>query len=125
MKKNMSNEEIVKQFWQLFDTGQIDEAGELLHDDFICEWITTGEKFNKEQFIKVNKDYPLSWYTKLQQYYDVKNKGISIVHVYSDEAEARFYVTSIYEFKENSILRVEEYWATCEEVPKWRKSYSI
>jgi len=116
---------IVEMFWNYFDKQNWDNAAKLLHDDFTAYWITTNEKFSKTNFLLVNRNYPCKWNTKLKKYDEIKNGGVSIVHVYSEESKYEFYVTTYYEFENELIKRIEEYWSTVEDAPEWREEYNL
>ena len=38
------NRAVVERLWQLFDALDFEAAGELLHDDFECEWPQSRER---------------------------------------------------------------------------------
>jgi len=53
------NLQMIKQFWQAFDTLDFDAAGALLHDDYLGEWPQSGERIRgRANFVTIKKLYP-------------------------------------------------------------------
>ncbi|MBI9103670.1 MAG: nuclear transport factor 2 family protein [Spirochaetales bacterium] len=119
--KEEKNIETVKEFWSIFDERKYRDAEKLLHEEFEAHWVCTRERFNKEEFIKVNEDYPSRWRTVLKRSYVSGDQVISIVHIFSPDAADQFYATSIFTFDDDKIIEIEEYWAAVEAPPEWRK----
>lgn len=120
-------EALINDFWKYFDNEELDKALTLLHRDFRALWITSNETFNsRTKFIDMNDEYPGKWHTKLKRIELTNIGAVSVVHVYSkeDDTTMEFYVTSFYEFCDNLIYTMTEYWATLEEPPEWRRKYS-
>jgi len=119
-------EKLIRQFWTYFNQRKFESVRPLLHKEFELIWETTEEIFpSRDALINVNRDYPGNWYT-IPQRIELFDKGaVSVVLVYSDDIPDRFYATSFYEFKDNLISKITEYWATVEKAPEWRNKYSI
>ncbi|MHA1673833.1 MAG: hypothetical protein ACTSYI_09395 [Promethearchaeota archaeon] len=120
--------ELVRKFWDFFEAQQYEKALPLLHQDFTAIWKTTHEKFpSGTALIQVNRDYPGSWHTILQRAEICETGAVSIVWIYSDKEEEKgqYYATSFYTFKDRLIHQIIEYYATIEDPPCWRKSYTI
>ena len=119
-------EDLIRQFWSLFDQQKFEMVRSLLHEEFEVIWETSEEMFvSQDAFINVNRDYPGNWHTIPRRIELLDNGALSIVSVYSDDISDRFYVISFYEFKDKLIHKISEYWATVEKTPDWRKKYSI
>ncbi len=119
-------EKLIRQFWAYLDKQKFESVRSLLHEEFELIWETTEEIFpSRDALINVNRDYPGNWHT-IPQRIELFDKGaVSVVLVYSDDIQERFYATSFYKFKDNLICKITEYWATIEIAPEWRKKYSI
>jgi hypothetical protein len=114
---------VVEGFWDCFDKRDFSKAKEFLHKDFVANWVTSEESFDKDSFIEMNANYPGKWFTKVKRL-DLLNDGaVSIVHVFSDKSDSEFFVTTFYEFNDELIYKIEEYWAEKEVSPEWRKKY--
>lgn len=119
-----NREKLIRDFWSFFDQREFEKAKSLLHEEFIAMWETTNEVFpSRDAFIKVNVDYPGNWHTIPQKVELFGKEGVSIVSVYYDDQPDRYFATSFYEFKDNLIRKITEYWATVEKPPEWRKNY--
>ncbi len=120
----VSNVDLVREFWNRFDKKEYRSTEELLEENFEANWVMTREKFDRENFIKVNEDYPGDWRTIIEKIEELDdNRVMSITHVYSSTSKGEFYATSIFTIKEGKITYIEEYWAEVEEGPEWRKTY--
>ncbi len=120
----LSNTQVVKKFWDRFDKKDYRGTEILLDERFETNWVTTREKFDRENFIKVNEDYPGDWCTVAEKIENLDNNRVmSITHVFSPSSQGEFYATSIFTIKEGKIVYIEEYWAEVEEKPEWRKAY--
>ncbi len=117
---------LITEFWNLFDEKKYEATQKLLHKNFTATWATSNEKFlSAEKMIKVNSDYPGDWSTKLQKIELIsENKAVSVVHIFEKNPKEGFFVTTFYEFKDNLIFEMTEYYAEITERPDWRKNYS-
>ena len=71
----MANEDVVRGLWQAFDHLEFDQAHELLHDDFVCEWPQSRERIRgADNYITVNRQYPGMW--RIPQWYPGNLKGL-------------------------------------------------
>ena len=119
----MTHKECVETLWKAFDEQRWDDAGLVLDDGFIADWVVTNERLDKTNFLNVNRNYPGKWHTELQHFEQTETGGVSVVHVYALDNQARFYAVTFYKFKGNKISHIQEYWSTVEHAPEWRKEY--
>ncbi|WP_293762466.1 hypothetical protein [uncultured Aquitalea sp.] len=96
-------------------------ARRLLSDDAIMLWHSSGECFSGgDAIIHVNAVYPEGWRITLLED-NLLTDGRRHVIAAVDHHEQRFLVNSFATLTQNDlIVRLDEYWATCEEPQRWR-----
>lgn len=115
------NEELIKRYWQLFDEGDFDLAGELMSDDANVCLPNTREVFHgRNKFILFNKKYPGRWRITIERIHSIEDMVVSAVKVESEDKQLSFYATSFFMLKNNLIQEVTEYWGENGEPPAWR-----
>ena len=115
----------INKLWNLFDERKYLETRDLFHDECKVIMESSREVFkNIDLYLQMNCDYPGNWRTVLEKVEILDEGAVSLVHVFSSEEEGEFYATTFYEFKDELIYEMKEYWATVEPQPEWRKKYS-
>lgn len=117
--------DLINKLWSLFDNKKYFETRDLFHDE--CEIIIKSSKeifSDIDLYLQMNYDYPGNWRTVLEKVEILDEGAVSLVHVFSSEENEEFYATTFYKFKGGLISEMEEYWATMETQPEWRKKYS-
>lgn len=94
-------------------------AGELLHDDYVCEWPQSNERIRgRENFVALNASYPGRWTADLKR-----------VIVEGDQIAAEVALTwedqtvtaiSFFEIRDGKICREVDYWPEAYAAPEWR-----
>ena len=114
----------VQGLWELFQARRWDDAGELLHDDFVAKWPHSGERIRgRENFIAVNRNYPEGWAIQVLRIVASGEDVVSEVSVL--HGGSTFYAASFFEMRDGKILRATEYWVEgdSEDPPQWRASW--
>lgn len=120
----ISNEKVVKRFWQLFDAAEFEEAGNLFSPNAIIRWWNTREEFKESnKFIEANRIYPGRWRISVERLECINNLVITVVKVV--ENDISFYATSFFTLEEERIIRIDEYWGENSEAPEWRVKASL
>jgi hypothetical protein len=118
--ETMQLTDIVKTYWLALDARDWGQAWSFLDEDFEADWPVTKEHWNRAEFIKVNQEYPGNWQIEIERVEALNHGVLSIVRVRIEEQY--YYATSVFEFRDNKVKRVTEYWADGAEPPEWRKS---
>jgi hypothetical protein len=119
----ITNEEVIKKFWQLFDVAEFEEAGKLISPNAVIRWWNTREEFSKANFIEANRIYPGRWRIRIDRLECFNNLVVSVVHVAGNDIS--FYTTSFFIVEEGQIIRIDEYWSENSEPPEWRVNSSL
>lgn len=122
----MDNLNLVDMFWERFDIQDFNSAKELLRDDLEVIWPASRETFaNSSEFIDMNVNFPGRWqFKKFKTKRLSQTEVLSVVNVFSPDADERFFATSIMTLRGGQIARIETYWAQEGNQPEWRKKYS-
>lgn len=136
MGKELTPEGIVCKLWNHIKTQEWDQAKALLSDDFEALWPQSCEKFNRDNFIEVNRTYPgthnieiMNVWTEHDQW-EHTDTVISEVFIRSTTPEGKkveLFAVSIFEteYIDSLLIKsVREYWADTYSVPEWRKHLS-
>lgn len=134
--KNKSADQIVYQLWHHINDREWDQVKNLLSEDFEAYWPQSNEKFNRDNFIEVNRTYPgthkieiLNVHSEHDEWEHIETV-ISEVHIESTSPEGKrteLFAISIFEVEDEGevlIRSVREYWAETYSIPQWRKNLS-
>ncbi len=116
---------IVMDFWNDIDTQTWDNLNTYFLDNATINWNNTNEQFNIEEFIIANREYPGSWVIKIERLEVMNNLVISVVKVQLKDDNTSFHATSFFEFENDKIKMLNEYWGSDEIAPQWRLERKI
>lgn len=120
-----SNVNLIKEFWGLFSEQKWEEASKLLHADFVATWPQSKERIiGSKNFIDVNRYYPGNHKIEVLHSFEIGNKVLTTVWIEADTGQKTF-ANSIFEIKEDKIVKAEEYWAEPYPAPEWRKQWVV
>lgn len=88
-------------------------------------WHCTNEQFNVDEFIIANCEYPGSWNGNVERVEIINDIFVTATHVYSQNQELSFHVTSFIKVVDDKITAMDEYWADDGIPPKWRLDKQI
>lgn len=83
-------------------------------------WHCTNEHFNVDEFIIANCEYPGNWNGEVERVEKIDDMFVTVTHVYTQNRELSFHVTSFIKVNDDKIVSVDEYWADDGIAPKWR-----
>jgi ketosteroid isomerase-like protein len=109
----------VRALWDAFDLFDFDAAGDLLHDDFVCEWPQSRERIRgRDNFIAVNKHYPGQWRITVERL--IASGDAVVTEITARYADQALPAISFFTLREGKILRVREYWPDPMPAADWR-----
>lgn len=88
-------------------------------------WHCTNEQFNVDEFIIANCEYPGSWNGNVERVEIINDIFVTATHVYSQNQELSFHVTSFIKVVDDKITAMDEYWVDDGIPPKWRLDKQI
>ena len=88
-------------------------------------WHNTGERFSCSDFIRANCDYPGEWLGEIEREYRVGGTVIAAARVWAkDEPSQSFHCCSFITLRDETVIRIDEYWGDDGEPPEWRRQAS-
>ena len=112
----------IKNLWSEMDAQNWENLSNYFEPDALIHWPNTKEQFTVAEFVWANKEYPGNWKITLQRIHEINNQVISVVLVELEDGDAAFTAVSFFEFKDNLIIKLTEYWGDVAEPPAWRKN---
>ena len=114
--------EIVKEFYWRMNTNDFHFASELLHDDYVLEWLQSKERIRgRENFIAVNIEYPASghWVFVMNRIVGNATEAVSDASVTDGVLQAR--AITFTRVQDGKIIHQVEYWPEDYDAPENRK----
>ena len=106
---DQENQHVVEQLWQLFDAFDFEAAGQLVSDDFVCEWPQSRERIRgRENFVALNATYPGRWRTHIERIVACGDTVVTDVALSSGDESAR--AVSFFEMRDGKIVKETDYW---------------
>lgn len=116
----MNNKEQVIALWNDMDKQNWYNIHSYFEDDAIINWNNTNERFNVEEFIRVNCEYPGDWRIEIERLECIESLVISVVKVELRNDDVSVHATSFFEFNNGKIKLLNEYWGDDGKAPQWR-----
>lgn len=121
----MKKEAILNSFWR--DVARQDATA--LKTYFtptanIC-WHNSNECFNVDEYIIANCEYPGEWQGEIERLEECGLFFVTVTRVWLSDMSASFHVTSFFEFSEEKISKLDEYWGDDGVAPQWRLEKKI
>ncbi len=118
----IANLQTVEALWDAFDRFDFDAAGDLLHDDFLCEWPQSGERIRgRANFVAVNKVYPGQWRCTIQRILVCGDEVVTETQV--SDGDTSNTAISFFTLAGGKIVHLREYWPDPYPAPDWRAQW--
>lgn len=120
----MDSKELIKQFWQTMQSNNFYAVAQLLHDDFILEWVQSGERIRgRENFAKLNTAYPTQgiWHFTINSIVADGDEVVTDVSV--TDGTLRDRVITFSTIRDGKIWKQIEFWPEPFTAPEWRKQW--
>lgn len=119
---DQDNRHVVEQLWHLFDTFQFEAAGQLVSDDFVCEWPQSRERIRgRENFVALNANYPGRWRCTVERIVACGDTVVTDVALASGDETAR--AVSFFELRDGKIVKETDYWPEPYPAPESRAQW--
>lgn len=115
MKSNTDCVDLLCKMWSRMDTQDWDGVAATLHPEFRAEYVHTGERFDADTFVRLNRDYPGSWRTTVDEVVGEGSRAVTRTRVHDEEQT--FFVASFGETRDDKLIRLVEVWADSNENP--------
>jgi predicted SnoaL-like aldol condensation-catalyzing enzyme len=116
------NRRLIIELWQRMGRFDFTGAGELLHDDYICDWPQSNERTRgRANFVALNANYPGRWAAEVKRVIVQGDQVASEVALTWEEQIV--VVVSFYEIRGGKIYREIDYWPEPYAAPDWRAQW--
>lgn len=105
---------LLSRFAEVIDAHDWDGLQALLHPDFTCRLVHTGEVFDRDQWVRLNADYPGFQRLVAQDLVAVGERGVlraDVIGTGAQGQEQRFAVASFATVRDGLIAELAEVWA--------------
>lgn len=117
-----TNRQLIVELWQRMGRFDFAGAGELLHDDYICEWPQSNERIRgRENFVALNSNYPGRWAAEVKRVFGQGAQVASEVTLTWENQVVM--VVSFYEIRDGKIYHEIDYWPEPYAAPGWRAQW--
>lgn len=106
-------ETLLRRLAAKIDAQEWDGLGDLLHAEFGCRYVHTGETFGREEWIRLNADYPGFGHFELLDIVASTDRAVGRAHVTGDAdgVTQHFEVASFVTERDGLIAELVEVWA--------------
>lgn len=116
----MDRKELLISFWR-----NVAEQNETVLKSYFTptayiRWHNSNEEFSIEEYIIANCEYPGDWYCEVERIELVNDLAITVTKVWLSDESASFHAVSFFEFQNNKITVLNEYWSEDGNAPQWR-----
>lgn len=120
----MKSKELIEQFWQTMESNDFYAVAQLLHDDFVVEWVQSGERIRgRENFAKLNTAYPTqgTWHFTINSIVADGDEVVTDVSVTDGTLNDR--VITFSTIRDGKIWKQVEFWPEPFVAPEWRAQW--
>lgn len=120
----MNNKQIIENFWATMATNDFYTVAQLLHDEFILEWVQSGERIHgRDNFAAINTYYPAAGKWTFQINHIVAEGDVVVSDVDVSDGKVHDRVITFSTIRDGKILKQIEFWPQPFEAPEWRAKW--
>lgn len=116
----MEKNQFIKNFWSDVAAQDAAELKAYFNPNAYVRWNNTNEQFTVDEFLVANCEYPGDWRCEVERIELIDDLAISVSRVWLSDNSASFHVTSFFEFYNDKIEVLNEYWGDDGVAPMWR-----
>jgi ketosteroid isomerase-like protein len=117
----LANAEVVRAFWSAIEARDWERVHEVCDERFVYTLPQSGERFDRERFVRMNREYPGDWHLSIDTLVEGGELVVTEVAVSSDARVDR--AVSFFEVRGDKILSLREYWPEPFAIPEWRRGW--
>ncbi len=121
----MAIKKIVLDLWGDLNRQNWDNLSSYFSETATINWHDSNERFSVDEFVFANSHYPGNWQINIEKLISIENIVISVVKVSLKESDISFHATSFFEFENDKIKTLDEYWGEDGIPPQWRIDMKI
>ena len=108
-------DDVMRTLWARIDAADWDGLRDLLAPEFRAEWVDTREMFDRESFVRVNREYPGRWFATVEEVLRDGTRAVTRTRV--TDGKETYYVSSFGEVHAGKVTRLVEVWASGDATP--------
>lgn len=109
--------------WKAMEARDWSALEGLLAPAFRAEFPQSGERFDREGYLRLNREYPGDWHIRLSSIVDGTECVVTEVEVDIDGRTER--AVSFFHVREGKVTVLREYWPEPFAVPEWRRDLAL
>lgn len=104
---------------RVIDRQAWDELEPLLHEEFVCRYVHTGETFDRDSWVRVNAEYPDFDHLVLEDLVATGDRAVARCHVtgHDDGRLTHFEVATFIRAEDGRIVEMTEVWTDVDQTP--------
>jgi hypothetical protein len=110
---------LITRLCEVIDAHEWGEPPQLLHEDFVCRYVHTGETFDRVSWVRLHAEYPGFDHLSLQELVASEDRAAARSHVtgYVDGQPAHFEVATFIAVRDGLIREMTEVWTDVAQTP--------
>lgn len=113
--------EVVRGVWAALEERDWPRLESLLDPSFTATFPQSGERFDGERWLRLNREYPGDWHLRVQHVFDAGDWIVTEVDVQLDGRTDR--AISLFRVCAGKVAELREYWPEPFPVPEWRRAW--
>ncbi|HUC24188.1 MAG TPA: nuclear transport factor 2 family protein [Streptosporangiaceae bacterium] len=106
---------VLEDLWEMTDAQQWDKISDLLDPAVRISYVHTGEVFDAESYVRLNRDYPGRWHAAVHDMVADGDRAVSRTRIY--DGEQTFWVASFATTRDGRITELVEVWTEAGQRP--------
>ena len=108
MAANDETAQVLAGLWELIGAQQWDRMSDLLDPEVRISYVHTGEVFDREGFVRLNRDYPGSWQVDVLDMVGAGHRAVSRARL--SDGQETYWVASFATARDGRITELTEVW---------------
>jgi 3-hydroxymyristoyl/3-hydroxydecanoyl-(acyl carrier protein) dehydratase len=115
---------LAQALWNAMGIGNWEEAGRLMHDDFVQEWPQSGERIvGRDNAMEINRNFP-GGLPKMKFRRALAGGDLAVMEVELTYADgSRYFGVSVVEIRDGKVAKETDYFAQPFPAPQWRAQW--
>ena len=116
----MDRERFITNYWNDVAKQNAKQLELYFNLDALIFWHDSNEQFTVSEFIMANCEYPGDWCVEIERVEQIRGLVITVTRVFLSDKSVSVHVVSFFEFENDKIASLNEYWGEDVEIPQWR-----
>jgi hypothetical protein len=106
---------VLDDLWEMIEKQQWDKIPDLLDPAVRISYVHTGELFDAESYVRLNRDYPGRWHATVHDMVGNGDRAVSRTRIY--DSEQTFWVASFATTRDGKLTELVEVWTDAGQQP--------